>query len=170
MTRRGQTVRFDHLPSADGSYELGLVTRDSSGHVSRMKPVRFRLDRTPPVLAVVLPGESRTYIGSVDILLVTDDREDRIESVRIDGRSLPETEIRREGEARKVTVNTYGTHRLTASAADAAGNRSGEVSCRGELHGPRGAPYVRESVRAVRMAADSDGRGGAGGGCGRASA
>ena len=129
VTRRGQTVRFDHLPSADGSYELGLVTRDSSGHVSRMKPVRFRLDRTPPVLAVVLPGESRTYIGSVDILLVTDDREDRIESVRIDGRSLPETEIRREGEARKVTVNTYGTHRLTASAADAAGNRSGEVSC-----------------------------------------
>ena len=28
-----------------------------------------------------------------------------------------------------MTVNTYGTHRLTASAADAAGNRSGEVSC-----------------------------------------
>ncbi|WP_405452556.1 OmpL47-type beta-barrel domain-containing protein [Paenibacillus sp. HJGM_3] len=106
----------------DGSYTIAYRSTDRAGNVEAAKTIQVRVDRTAPNLTVVQPLPDQSYADSEELVpqvLVADS---------LSGADPTQLKVRLDGQdvAVGAPIALYtlplGTHVLTASALDAAGN------------------------------------------------
>ena len=131
-------LRFLKSIDRDGKYTFNLEVIDTAGNKASMKPVEIIYDATKPVAMILGVEESKSYEGSVNIILSTELPGDFIESVWLDKRLLAKSEYTLKDDG-KVTLNVSveGNHTIKAQAKDKAGNLSDIVSVSFDIKVPK---------------------------------
>ena len=131
-------LRFLKSIDKDGKYTFNLEVIDTAGNKASMKPVEIIYDATKPVAMLLGVEESKSYEGSVNIILSTELPGDFIESVWLDERLLAKSEYTLKDDG-KVTLNVSveGNHTIKAQAKDKAGNLSDIVSVSFDIKVPK---------------------------------
>ena len=131
-------LRFLKSIDKDGKYTFNLEVIDTAGNKASMKPVEIIYDATKPVAMILGVEESKSYEGSVNIILSTELPGDFIESVWLDKRLLAKSEYTLKDDG-KVTLNVSveGNHTIKAQAKDKAGNLSDIVSVSFDIKVPK---------------------------------
>ena len=131
-------LRFLKSIDKDGKYTFNLEVIDTAGNKASMKPVEIIYDATKPVAMILGVEESKSYEGSVNIILSTELPGDFIESVWLDERLLAKSEYTLKDDG-KVTLNVSveGNHTIKAQAKDKAGNLSDIVSVSFDIKVPK---------------------------------
>ena len=131
-------LRFLKSIDKDGKYTFNLEVIDTAGNKTSMKPVEIIYDATEPVAMILGVEESKSYEGSVNIILSTELPGDFIESVWLDKRLLTKSEYTLKDDG-KVTLNVSveGNHTIKAQAKDKAGNLSDIVSVSFDIKVPK---------------------------------
>ena len=131
-------LRFLKSIDRDGKYTFNLEVIDTAGNKASMKPVEIIYDATKPVAMILGVEESKSYEGSVNIILSTELPGDFIESVWLDERLLAKSEYTLKDDG-KVTLNVSveGNHTIKAQAKDKAGNLSDIVSVSFDIKVPK---------------------------------
>ena len=131
-------LRFLKSIDKDGKYTFNLEVIDTAGNKASMKPVEIIYDATEPVAMILGVEESKSYEGSVNIILSTELPGDFIESVWLDKRLLAKSEYTLKDDG-KVTLNVSveGNHTIKAQAKDKAGNLSDIVSVSFDIKVPK---------------------------------
>ena len=131
-------LRFLKSIDKDGKYTFNLEVIDTAGNKASMKPVEIIYDATEPVAMILGVEESKSYEGSVNIILSTELPGDFIESVWLDKRLLTKSEYTLKDDG-KVTLNVSveGNHTIKAQAKDKAGNLSDIVSVSFDIKVPK---------------------------------
>ena len=131
-------LRFLKSIDRDGKYTFNLEVIDTAGNKASMKPVEIIYDATKPVAMILGVEESKSYEGSVNIILSTELPGDFIESVWLDERLLTKSEYTLKDDG-KVTLNVSveGNHTIKAQAKDKAGNLSDIVSVSFDIKVPK---------------------------------
>jgi hypothetical protein len=131
-------LRFLKSIDKDGKYTFNLEVIDTAGNKASMKPVEIIYDATKPVAMILGVEESKSYEGSVNIILSTELPGDFIESVWLDKRLLTKSEYTLKDDG-KVTLNVSveGNHTIKAQAKDKAGNLSDIVSVSFDIKVPK---------------------------------
>jgi len=131
-------LRFLKSIDKDGKYTFNLEVIDTAGNKASMKPVEIIYDATNPVAMILGVEESKSYEGSVNIILSTELPGDFIESVWLDKRLLAKSEYTLKDDG-KVTLNVSveGNHTIKAQAKDKAGNLSDIVSVSFDIKVPK---------------------------------
>ena len=131
-------LRFLKSIDKDGKYTFNLEVIDTAGNKASMKPVEIIYDATKPVAMILGVEESKSYEGSVNIILSTELPGDFIESVWLDKRLLAKSEYTLKYDG-KVTLNfsVEGNNTIKAQAKDKAGNLSDIVSVSFDIKVPK---------------------------------
>ena len=131
-------LRFLKSIDKDGKYTFNLEVIDTAGNKASMKLVEIIYDATKPVAMILGVEESKSYEGSVNIILSTELPGDFIESVWLDERLLTKSEYTLKDDG-KVTLNVSveGNHTIKAQAKDKAGNLSDIVSVSFDIKVPK---------------------------------
>lgn len=119
----GGLVTFKDPVDKDGKYVIGLEVKDTSGNLSVMKPIEFFFDQTKPVNIIQGVTDGGVYHAPVTIQIHTEQKNDFIKEVSLNGQVIDDYEIDDNGVI-SLQILTPGEYRLSVVSEDLAGNIS----------------------------------------------
>ncbi|WP_158623629.1 Ig-like domain-containing protein [Corallococcus llansteffanensis] len=128
----------------NGSWALYVKAYDTAGNASMAGPLNVVLDNdnTPPTVALVSPASGANVSGSVSLQVsVNDDRQMERVNYFVDGKLLGTRLSAPYALTWDSTFQANGSHTLTATAMDAAGNGSTSAAVTVTVSNPGAAAY-----------------------------
>ncbi|MHA7630223.1 Ig-like domain-containing protein [Corallococcus sp. M7] len=128
----------------NGSWALYVKAYDTAGNVSMAGPLNVVLDNdnTPPTVAIVSPASGANVSGAVSLQVsANDDRQMERVNYFVDGKLLGTRLSAPYALTWDSTFQANGSHTLTATAMDAAGNGSTSASVTVTVSNPGAAAY-----------------------------
>ncbi len=122
------SILWNTTAASDGKYLLTLTVSDKAGN-TQTDEITVTVDNTPPIGEILSPSNSTYHMGSVDITFYGYDANLVNMSLRIDGSSALQTwnTSGTHDQSWDTTTTTEGTHTITLTIYDKAGNQFAEA-------------------------------------------